>query len=132
MGSTTRETFLGSSKDVNYGGDGRYGAGEADFTLPADQPDDSFALDGTWDVATQYATPVGKGRIRLEFTAAEVRTVVAGEGQIVVRLDDGEERTIDVSGTPRSYALVDRDENAAGILDVTVSPGLQVYSFTFG
>ncbi|MFS0866770.1 cytochrome c biogenesis protein DipZ [Microbacterium sp. 179-B 1A2 NHS] len=132
MGSTTRETFLGSSKDVNYGGDGAYGAGAEDFAFPSDQPADSFALDGEWTIETQYAEPSEDGGIRLDFTASEVRTVVAGEGRIRVRLDDGEEQVIDVSGTPRSYALVDRDENGPGVLELSVSPGLQVYSFTFG
>ncbi|WP_164234427.1 cytochrome c biogenesis protein DipZ [Microbacterium hydrocarbonoxydans] len=133
VGSTTRETFLGSAKDVNYGGSGAYRAGSAGFSFPADQPDDSFALDGDWTIETQYATPAEEGaRIRLDYHAAEVRVVLAGAGQIEVRDAEGEEWTLRVDGTPRSYGLVAGEDIAAGILTLEVPPGIQVYSFTFG
>ncbi|WP_448262328.1 cytochrome c biogenesis protein DipZ [Microbacterium aurum] len=133
-GSTTPETFLGSSKDVNYGGDGRYGAGVAQYAYPADQPADTFALTGAWDVQTQYATPSGADAagIRLRYHAAEVRMVLAGSGEVRVRSADGAEQTLDVSGTPRSYAVIDDDDVREGEVTVDVDPGVQVYSFTFG
>ncbi|MFE2773704.1 cytochrome c biogenesis protein CcdA [Microbacterium resistens] len=132
VGSTTRETFLGSAKDVNFAGPGPYRAGVVDHEFPATQPDDTFALHGRWDVRTQFAAPVGEaGRVRLDFRAAEVRTVLAGEGTITVQ--DGSRTTrIEVSGTPRSYAVVPPGESRRGVLEVEVPPGVQVYSFTFG
>ena len=133
IGSTTRETFLGSAKDVNFAGPGRYGAGERDFSLPADQPGDSFALEGAWEVETQFATPAGEGgRVRLAFEATEVRMVLAGEGEVTVRLDGGEPRTLEVSGTPRSYQVAAGVDGGARVLDVEVTGGVEVYSFTFG
>lgn len=133
VGTTTRETFLGSSKDVNFGGGEDYRAGRSSYTFPAKMPDDSFALDGDWQIETQYATPAdGEARIRLSYEAAEVRTVLAGSGQITVRHDDGSTTTIDVDGTPRSYGLVETDEIERGVLTVDVTPGVQVYSYTFG
>ncbi|MFD4958979.1 cytochrome c biogenesis protein DipZ [Microbacterium sp. NPDC058389] len=134
-GPRTRETFLGSAKDVNFGGEGAYRAGDGTFALAEDQPADSFALDGMWRIETQFATPSagGDGGIRLRFHAGEVRMVLAGEGEVRVRLDGGRERTIAVSGTPRSYAVaLGTDATAAHVLDVRVSPGVEVYSFTFG
>lgn len=134
-GTRTRETFLGSSKDVNYGGDGAYRAGEGDYALPAAQPEDSFALDGSWRIESQYATPSGDGggSIRLRFHAEEVRMVLAGEGEVRVRLDDGRETTVTASGTPRSYAVAeDAGDGEPHVLAVEVSPGVEVYSFTFG
>ncbi|MFE5407701.1 cytochrome c biogenesis protein CcdA [Microbacterium sp. NPDC056569] len=130
----TRETFLGSSKDVNYGGEGPYRAGDGDYAVPAAQPDDSFALDGSWHVASQYATPSGDGGggIRLRFHAEEVRMVLAGEGEVRVRLDGGSGETIAVSGTPRSHAVAQGTTGGVHVLDVEVSPGVEVYSFTFG
>ncbi|QNA93303.1 MULTISPECIES: cytochrome c biogenesis protein DipZ [unclassified Microbacterium] len=133
VGSTTRETFLGSSKDVNYGGDGEYRRGTNTYEFPKDQPADSFALDGDWTIETQYATPEGDaGEISLEYHAAEVRIVVAGSGDIVVRRDDGSSETVAVDGTPRSYELVKQDDIAEGTLTLDVPPGVEVYSFTFG
>ena len=120
---------------MNYGGDDPYRAGEGDYTLPATQPDDSFALHATWRIETQYATPSGDGGggIRLRFRAEKVRMVLAGEGELRVRLDDGEEGVVTVSGTPRSYAVADTTgDGGVHVLDVEVSPGVDVYSFTFG
>ena len=133
-GTRTPETFLGSSKDVNYGGEGAYRAGEGAYALPAELPADSFALEGQWRIETQYATPAGDGGggIRLSFRADEVRMVLAGEGEVRVRVGDGEEGVIRVSGTPRSYAVVEDFGGGAGELEVTVSPGVEAYSFTFG
>ena len=133
-GTRTRETFLGSAKDVNYGGDAPYRAGEAEYRLPAEQPADSFALAGAWRIETQYATPIAAagGGIRLRFHADEVRMVLAGEGEVRVRLDGGREQTLAVSGTPRSYAVAEGSLATAQVLDVFVSPGVEVYSFTFG
>ncbi len=133
-GTRTRETFLGSSKDVNFAGPGAYGAGEADYVLPVDQPADSFALEGGWRVETQYASPSGNkvGGIRLDFRAEEVRMVLAGDGEVTVRLDGGEERVIAVDGVPRSHAVVEESDGARHVLEVDVAPGVEVYSFTFG
>ena len=133
-GTRTRETFLGSAKDVNYGGEGSYRAGVHAYTIGQAQPDDTFALDATWRVETQYATPsgTGVGGIRLRFHAEEVRMVLAGDGEVRVRLDDGGEQAVVVSGTPRSYRVAEVADAGAHVLDVEVSPGVEVYSFTFG
>ncbi|GMA35306.1 hypothetical protein [Demequina litorisediminis] len=134
VGSTTRETFLGTSKDVNYGGGDRYAPGEGTYTLPEAQPDDSFALSGSWRLETQYATPAGEesAALRLDFHATQVRMVLAGEGTVTVRLDDGDERVIEVSGTPRSYAVAEDVGDGQHLLDIEVSSGVEAYSFTFG
>lgn len=132
-GSRTRETFLGSSKDVNYGGTGDYRSGTRDYAYPSTLPDDTFALEGTWRIETQYATPPADGGgIRLSFRAEEVRMVLAGDGEVRVRADDGTEKVVEVSGTPRSYAVVTGHGGGRGTLKVAVSAGVEVYSFTFG
>ena len=82
---------------------------------------------------TQFATPAADGGVvRLRYHAAEVRMVVAGEGDVGVLDENGEERTIHVDGTPRSYRLQAEDAVSAGILTLDVPAGVQVYSLTFG
>ncbi|MDN4480285.1 cytochrome c biogenesis protein DipZ [Demequina muriae] len=133
VGSTTQETFLGTSKDVNYGGEGRYAPGEGTYAFPDAQPDDSFALSGDWVLETQYATPASAdARVRLNFHASQVRMVLAGSGTVTVSLDGGEMRTLEVDGTPRSYGLVEAVTEGQHVLDVTLSDGVEAYSFTFG
>lgn len=131
--STTRETYLGATKEVNFAGDEQYTTGTFDFTLPEDQPADSFALDGGWTIGTQSITPDGAdATVVLNFHATdEVRMVLSGSGTVVV--DDGMgERTIRVNGTPNSYQLLDLSGATTGTLRVTVSAGVEAYSFTFG
>lgn len=134
VGSTTPETFLGFSKDRNYGGEGAYRSGEKDFAFPRKQPKDTFTLSGRWDVQSQYAAPSegsDGGSIRLTYRADEVRMVMGGSGRIVVTGPDGATERIDVDGSPRSYR-VKQGGPAVGELTVEVPPGVQVYSFTFG
>lgn len=133
VGSTTRETFLGWSKEVNYGGAGEYGASRQEFEFPEAMPKDSFALDGRWTLETQYVTPAGDAAagIRLSYRASEVRVVLAGSGEIVARRGDGTSTTIRVDGTPRSYPLVEGEAHD-GELTLELTPGVRAYSFTFG
>ena len=69
--------------------------------------------------------------IRLSCTAAEVRVVLAGTGTVAVSVDGGKPEQVAVSGTPNSCQLRDA-EAGTGTIEITVSPGVQVYSFTFG
>lgn len=104
------------------------------LAYPTDQAADTFALDGAWTVETQFATPTGPepAGIRLDYHAAEVRMVLAGEGSVRVRAADGTETTLDVTGTPRSYEIARTDSLQTGVVTVDVDPGVEVYSFTFG
>ncbi|WP_244303142.1 thioredoxin family protein [Leucobacter coleopterorum] len=132
-GATTPETFLGSSKDVNFAGPGQYSAGEREYQLPDNQKKDTFALSGDWKVQTQFASPAKQeGTIQLTYHASEVRIVVAGEGSLAVSRDGKTLKVVKVSGTPRSYEVLAGNHVTKGNLQVKVSPGLQVYSFTFG
>jgi hypothetical protein len=45
---------------------------------------------------------------------------------------NGEKREFEVSGTPNSYPIIPAGAAAKGTLEVTLSPGLEAYSFTFG
>ncbi|MBN9177906.1 MAG: cytochrome c biogenesis protein DipZ [Microbacterium sp.] len=131
-GVITPETYLGWSKAQNYGGGDRYSSGVATFAYPADQPANSFAIDGGANVETQYIEATGDAvTIRLNYTAAEVRMVLAGTGTITVDVD-GTTRAIDVSGTPNSYELTKTPDTTSGTIEVTLPAGVQGYSFTFG
>ena len=131
-GSTTPETYLSLGKMVNLAGAEEYASGVNDYRFPATQPSDTFTLDGAWDLGFQNATPAGDpASIRLAFTAREVRMVLGGEGTVTVSLD-GRTTTFEVSGTPNSYPLVPFGDARSGTLEVTLDPGVDAYSFTFG
>lgn len=131
-GSTTPETYLSLGKVVNFGGDEQYASGVGSYEFPSTLADDSFALDGRWNLGFQNITPSGgEGSIRLNFTASEVRMVLGGEGTVTLTLD-GKSTSFEVSGTPNSYPLIPLGDSKKGTLEVTLSEGLEAYSFTFG
>jgi cytochrome c biogenesis protein CcdA/thiol-disulfide isomerase/thioredoxin len=128
---TTPETYLSPTKVVNFGGEERYSSQTTSFEFPEDLAKDSFALDGDWALTTQFIEPAERGTIRLDYTASEIRMVLAGEGTVTVTVD-GEEREFDVRGTPNSYPIAEFDDIEEGTLEVEFGTGVQAYSFTFG
>lgn len=57
--------------------------------------------------------------------------VAAGEGVVTVELD-GRRTTIEIGGTPRSYAVIEPGDPRQGVVELDVPTGVDVYSFTFG
>jgi thiol-disulfide isomerase/thioredoxin len=128
----TRETYLGSTKRVNFAGTETYTTGEKSFRFPQNQVPDSFALDGAWTLTSQHISPTaGNARIRLDYRAKQVRMVLSGKGTVTYE-HNGQSKTLQVDGTPNSYQLLTTERIEAGVLTATVSPGVQAYSFTFG
>ena len=132
QGGLTPETYFGVGKMVNYAGSGVYDKGQANFTFPPALPNDTFALQGPWTLDYQGATADSDtSSIKLNYNAINVYIVVGGTGNLTVSRD-GKTTTVPVSGPPTSHQIVGRDGVARGLLDVRLSKGLQVFSFTYG
>ena len=128
----TPETYLGVERAVNYGGVGEYRAGTATFSYPPTLAADRFALRGRWKLDDQGATADGTdAAVRLDYTANDVYAVVGGTGTITVTRD-GKTTTTAIGGPPTLHQIVAAPVAGRDQLDMQVSPGLQVFSFTFG
>jgi cytochrome c biogenesis protein CcdA/thiol-disulfide isomerase/thioredoxin len=128
----TPETYFSVGKVVNYRGIGDYDEGTRIYALPAHLPDDSFALRGTWAVDYQGVTAQSDDNaIALNYHARNVYMVVGGTGTVTVTRD-GKITTIPVSGPPNMRQLVADDQDGAGSQEVSLSKGLQAFSFTYG
>jgi cytochrome c biogenesis protein CcdA/thiol-disulfide isomerase/thioredoxin len=128
----TPETYFGVGKVANYHGGGTYDEGTRNFAIPAQLPDDSFALRGAWALDYQGITAQGgDNAITLNYHARNVYLVVGGTGTVTVTRD-GKSTTIPVSGPPNMRQIVTDDEDGAGSLEVSLSKGLQAFSFTYG
>ena len=128
----TPETYFSVGKVVNYRGVGDYDEGTRVYALPAQLPDDSFALRGTWAVDYQGVTAQSDDNaIALNYHARNVYMVVGGTGTVTVTRD-GKTTTIPVSGPPNMRQVVADDHHGAGSLEVSLSKGLQAFSFTYG
>jgi cytochrome c biogenesis protein CcdA/thiol-disulfide isomerase/thioredoxin len=130
--NTTPETYLSPNKVVNFGGDEKYSTKTTSFSYPAKLAANSFALDGAWKLDGQFIEPTsGTAAIKLNYSASEVRMVLAGKGTVAVKVN-GKTATIDVSGTPKSYRLLKTADVKKGTVQVSLGSGIQAYSFTFG
>ncbi len=132
QGGLTPETYFGVGKVVNYAGTGTYDEGRSTFSLPQKLPDDSFALQGPWQLDYQGATADGDASsIELNYRAKNVYIVVGGTGNLVVTRD-GKTTTVPVAGPPQAHQIADGKDVTRGSLQVRPSQGVQVFSFTYG
>jgi thiol-disulfide isomerase/thioredoxin len=129
----TPETYLGVHRAGNYGGDGEYKTGT--FGYPPILADDKFALRGHWILGEQDIVADSEDTaIRLNYTGKAVYAVVGGNGTLTV-IRDGKTTTTPIGGPPTLHQIVGTnpgDNARRDQLDMQVSKGLQVFSFTFG
>ena len=131
----TPETYLSPDRAGNYGGNGHYKAGDGTFAYPAQLADDRFALRGRWTLDDQGVTADSEdAAIALNYTAKAVYAVVGGAGTLTVTRDQKTTSTA-ISGPPTLHQIVNSNSGDTAHrdrLDMQVSKGLQVFSFTFG
>ncbi len=106
-----------------------------------------LALQGTWRVTGQSATPVSSGdSITFNFLAAHAYLVMTSQGNVprhVRVLLDGHPIAADAAGSDvdhglvtvrgeRLYSLVSLPNDQPHVLQLDVPPGVSAYDFTFG
>lgn len=127
----TPETYLGAHRAERFAG-GELTRGTNTYTLPESQATDTFSLEGTWNVTGESISPEGDtGRLRLSWRGKQVQLVVSGTGMLRWSVN-GEKHEQTIDGVPNGIVLVDVPETSAGVLDIEVDEGLDLYSFTFG
>jgi cytochrome c biogenesis protein CcdA/thiol-disulfide isomerase/thioredoxin len=125
----TPETYLGAERQQYYDGSGAYQTGQ--FTAPATLPVNSFALAGAWTIGQQSITAGSGAGIALAYHASHVYLDVGGTGTLTVSAGSVR-KVIRVSGAPDIYTVASQQPAQDGTVTITLSPGLQAYSFTFG
>ncbi|MGB8402487.1 MAG: cytochrome c biogenesis protein CcdA [Mycobacterium sp.] len=128
----TPETYFSVGKVVNYGGTGTYDQGARTFAYPPVLPPDTFAFAGPWTLDYQGATAgADTCGIELNYHAGDVYLVAGGTGTVTVTRN-GKTTDMLISGPPNTHRIVAGDNAAQGHLEVHLSKGLQVFSFTYG
>jgi cytochrome c biogenesis protein CcdA/thiol-disulfide isomerase/thioredoxin len=125
------ETYLGGKRAAYYEGGDPLTPGTHTFRYPADIEPGYYALEGTWTIADEAITAGASASIGIYFLARDVYLDVSGTGTLTVRVDQ-KTTTYPVTGAPNIYTILHRDTPQSGLLQVTLSPGLSAYSFTFG
>jgi hypothetical protein len=126
------ETYLGAERSQYlWGATPELGTSTL-YHFPSSVPDGYYALSGRWRTESQQIVAQGHSQLTLNFQANDVYLVMNGTGTIKVSLNGVYQRTITVSGYPRLYTMLQQKPDAAGLLNLQFSPGLQAYDFTFG
>ena len=123
------ETYLGTAR-AQYFANADYRVGTHQFTMN-EPPLGQYSLGGTWTLAAQPITAGPHARLRLNYRAAWVQLVASGQGTVRVHRADGSVRTFDIT-EDGTVDLVREPDNHTETIELEVSEGLSLYSFTFG
>jgi len=154
----TPETYLGFARAnslANPGGEDE--TQEVHYVAPAVVPIDDFALNGDWQAGDEFvrhlrSSPQAKDAVELHYQAKTVYLVAGsddGSPKLLYVMQDGKplppgNRGVDVHGGPngdayitlagkRMYYVVNNpDFGEHKLVLSTASPGVSLYSFTFG
>ena len=131
----TPETYLGTDRLSSLVGSPVVEGREADYEIPKVVPQNAVAYGGRWTVGRERIVAGEDARLRLSYHARDVYLVLGkgGEaGSVQVAIDGKRVKTMTVTGD-RLYTLAALPGPAADhILDLSFSPGVEAYAFTFG
>jgi cytochrome c biogenesis protein CcdA/thiol-disulfide isomerase/thioredoxin len=127
----TPESYLGYDRIAGYRGSPLQTDRSATYRFPPALALDTFAYSGTWTVENERIVAGKHARLRLHFHARSVHLVLAGHGTVGVTLNRANRGTVRVAGD-QLYALVSQPSARDGLLELSFTPGLSAYAFTFG
>jgi cytochrome c biogenesis protein CcdA/thiol-disulfide isomerase/thioredoxin len=128
----TPESYVGYERLANEVGTSVADDKTITYHAPSTIPTDSLAFNGTWTVHSEEATAGPDATLSLRFSANDVYLVISGQGTVGVAFNGRHLTTLAVGGIPKLYTLLSGDGFQAGLLTLTVSPGVEAYDFTFG
>jgi cytochrome c biogenesis protein CcdA/thiol-disulfide isomerase/thioredoxin len=130
---TTPETYLGYDRQLaNYVGSKPVPDTVHDYKAPQNVTQNGWALSGRWRLGREHTTAVRTAELALHFHAKDVYLVMGGRGRVGVSVDGHELRTIAVKGINRLYTVLSEPVLLDAQLRLRFTPGVSVYSFTFG
>ena len=130
---TTPETYLGYNRQLaNYVGSKPVPDRANDYKAPKDVTQNGWALSGNWRLGPEHTTAGRNAGLALHFHAKNVYLVMGGHGRVGVSVDGHKLRTIAVRGINRLYTVLSRPQLLDAQLRLSFTPGVSVYSFTFG
>jgi cytochrome c biogenesis protein CcdA/thiol-disulfide isomerase/thioredoxin len=140
----TPETYIGTDRAQSFASPQPARAGAFDYTFPSALPDDQFAVSGTFDFQSEFATATrAGGKLELSFFARDVYLVASADSSVSATVTVTGARgmeTEDVAtdgtmaiGAPRLYHVVHLAAAERATVTITFTgPAVHLYSFTFG
>jgi cytochrome c biogenesis protein CcdA/thiol-disulfide isomerase/thioredoxin len=128
----TPESYLGYQRLQNFAGSTITENRPGEYQFPASLPANELAFSGTWTVGPEEITSGPDASLALSFQATDVYLVLGGAGTVEVAVGGTPTQTLDVTGIPRLYTLVNGPRYRSAVLTLGFSPGVKAYDFTFG
>ena len=130
---TTPETYLGYAHRLDgYAGSRPVPDAFSRYSAPAQIEQNAWALGGRWRLGAERSTAGPGATLGLHFHAKDVFLVMGGRGRVTVAVDGHRLGTIPVSGISRLYTVLQTPHLLDADLRLSFTPGVSVYSFTFG
>jgi cytochrome c biogenesis protein CcdA/thiol-disulfide isomerase/thioredoxin len=130
---TTPETYLGyEHRLANYVGSTPVPNRPARYRAPKDLPQNGWALSGEWTLGAEHTTARRGAELGLHFHARDVYLVMGGHGRVRASVDGQSIGSIRVAGISRLYTILSARQLLDAQLSLRFTPGISVYSFTFG
>jgi len=130
---TTPETYLGYGHGLTgYSGSQPVTSAGHDYKAPKSLAQNDWALSGEWRLGREHTTAGHSAGLGLHFYAKDVYLVMGGHGRVGVWVDGHKLQTIAVKGISRLYTVVRSPALLDSQLRLSFTPGISVYSFTFG
>jgi len=140
------EVYFGSDRNEYLGNGTKFKAGVQTFPEPERIYQNTLYLVGRWDLQPEFARTESAAGIRFYYSAKDVYFVASSGKPVRLKITRdggkplGDERGSDVNengyaivGEERLYKLIEGDEYAPHILEITIEgAGLEAYTFTFG
>ena len=104
----------------------------ARYTAPKGLPQNGWALSGGWKLGAEHTTARRGAELGLHFHAQDVYLVMGGHGRVSASVDGHDLGTIPVEGISRLYTVLNTPRLLDAQLRLRFTPGISVYSFTFG
>jgi cytochrome c biogenesis protein CcdA/thiol-disulfide isomerase/thioredoxin len=125
------ESYLGYARIGNYDGSPIRPNKPVEYRFRPSLAKDSFSYAGTWTVEKERILSGLGAKLRFNFLAQSVHLVLTGRGTIGVKLNGRPVRTVHVTAD-KLYTLVTQKSAREGLLELSFTPGLSAYAFTFG
>jgi len=146
--SVSPETYFGAARNEFLGNGQKLTAGPQHFSAAATAQKNKLYLAGDWDIQPEYATNTSPASIVYRYRGQNVYLVAAADQPVTVRvlrdgrsLEGADEEDIQMRGTDsivtiqpdRLYKLIAEPAPGEHTLELFIeSPGLRVYTLTFG
>jgi hypothetical protein len=132
--ATTPESYLGYQRLARYVGQPSTVVHEAParYTFASSLKADQLSYDGTWTVEPDDILAGSGAQLRLDVTAKDIYLVLGGSGTVSVTFNGQALPPVHVNGVPTLYTLKSSSQLQHGTLQLSVSPGVRAYDFTFG